>query len=229
MNQAFASWSGGKDCCLALYRAKNNGMNIRYLFNMVSEDGIRSRSHGIRAAVIKKQAEALGIPILQQPTVDEAYEAVFTKALQDFKRQGIEFGVFGDIDFNEHREWIERVCKAAAITPRLPLWLEDQSKLMEEFIAAGFKAVVVAVKADLLGKEFLGRIVDKKFLADIAALDKGITPCGEAGEFHTLVIDGPIFKRRLDLTKTEIVSRGEHHFLEILKVELKPKKSGQKI
>jgi uncharacterized protein (TIGR00290 family) len=229
MNQAFASWSGGKDCCLALYRAKAEGLNIRYFFNMVSEDGKRSRSHGIRAAVIKKQAEALGIPILQQPTVDEAYEAVFTKALQGFKRQGIEFGVFGDIDFNEHREWIERVCKAAAITPRLPLWLEDQSKLMEEFIAAGFKAVVVAVKADLLGKEFLGRIVDKKFLADIAALDKGITPCGEAGEFHTLVVDGPIFKKRLDLTKTEIVSRGEHHFLEILKVELKPKKSGQKI
>ena len=75
-------------------------MNIRYLFNMVSEDGKRSRSHGIRAAVIKKQAEALGIPIVQQPTTDDAYEAVFIKALQDFKRQGIEVGVFGDIDFN---------------------------------------------------------------------------------------------------------------------------------
>ncbi len=224
MQQAFVSWSGGKDGCLALYRAKAEGLKIRYLVNMVSEDGQRSRSHGIRAEVIKKQADALGIPILQQPTADEAYEAVFIKALKDFKRQGIDVGIFGDIDFNEHREWIERVCKAATITPRLPLWLEDQSKLMEELIVAGFKAVVVAVKADLLGKEFLGRIVDKKSLADISALDKGITPCGEAGEFHTLVVDGPIFNKRLDITKSEIVSHGEHHFLEILETRLAAKK-----
>jgi uncharacterized protein (TIGR00290 family) len=224
MNQAFASWSGGKDCCLALYRAEQAGNNIRYLFNMVSADKKRSRSHGIRASVIKEQAKALDIPIIQQPTIDEEYEAVFVKRLKDLKRQGVEMGVFGDIDFNEHREWIERVCKAAAITPNLPLWLEDQSKLLEEFIDAGFKAIVITVKADLMGKEFLGRIVDRKFIRDITSLDKGITPCGEAGEFHTIVIDGPIFKKRLDLVKTEIVSRGEHHFLEILKTELKPKK-----
>jgi diphthine-ammonia ligase len=227
MTQAFASWSGGKDCCLALYRAKKAGLDIRYLFNMVSEDGKRSRSHGIRAAVIKKQAEALGIPILQQPTVDEEYEAVFVKVLQDLKRQGIEVGVFGDIDFNEHHEWIERVCKSAAITPRLPLWLENQTTLLNEFIDAGFKSVVITVKADLMGKEFLGRIVDRKFISDIAKLNKNITPCGEAGEFHTLVVDGPIFKKRLEITKSKIVSRGEHHFLEILKAELKPKKAGK--
>jgi uncharacterized protein (TIGR00290 family) len=218
--KAFASWSGGKDCCLALYRAKKEGLDICYLFNMVSDDGKRSRSHGIRADVIKKQAEGLGIPILQQRTVDEDYEAVFVKAIESFKRQGIEVGVFGDIDFNEHREWIERVCNAAAITPRLPLWLENQTKLMEEFIAAGFKSVVVAVKTDLLGKEFLGRIVDRQFLTDIAALNKGITPCGEAGEFHTLTIDGPLFKKRLEISKSEIVTRKEHHFLEILKTKL---------
>jgi uncharacterized protein (TIGR00290 family) len=227
MTKAFASWSGGKDCCLALYRAKNSGLDICYLFNMISEDKERSRSHGIRAAVIKKQAEALGISIMQQPTTDDEYEAVFVKALQKFRQQGIEVGVFGDIDFEPHREWNERVCRPAGISPQLPLWQQDQTKLLHEFITAGFKSVVIAVKADLLGKEFLGRIVDKQFIADIAALNKGITPCGEAGEFHTLVIDGPIFKKRLDITKSQIVSRGEHHFLEILKVELKPKKAGR--
>ena len=216
MTKAFASWSGGKDCCLALYRAKNNGLDIRYLLNMVGKDNKRSKSHGVRAAVIKEQAKALGIPIVQQPTIDDDYEVVFVKALQKFKRQGIEVGVFGDIDFNEHREWIERVCRPAGITPQLPLWQEDQTKLMEEFIGAGFKSVVITVKADLMGKEFLGRTIDKQFLADIARLNKSITPCGEAGEFHTLVVDGPIFKKRLDLIKTEIVSRLEHHFLEIL-------------
>jgi uncharacterized protein (TIGR00290 family) len=224
--QAFASWSGGKDGCLALYRAKNSGINVRCLFNMVSEDGRRSRSHGIRASVIKKQAEALGIPILQQPTTDDAYEAVFVKALKDFKRQGIEAGVFGDIDFEPHREWIEKVCNAVAITPRLLLWQENQTKLLEEFIGAGFKSVVITVKADLLGREFLGREIDRQFVADIAALDKGITPCGEAGEFHTLVVDGPIFQKRLDIVESEIVSRGEYHYLEILKTKLTAKKAG---
>ena len=224
MAKAFASWSGGKDCCLALYRAKNSGLDVRYLFNMVGKDTKRSKSHGVRAEVIKKQAKALGISIIQQPTADDEYEQVFIKALQKFKRQGIEVGVFGDIDFNEHREWIERVCKPASIDPQLPLWLQDQTKLLEEFINARFKSVVIAVRADLMGKEFLGRTIDKQFLTDIAKLNKGITPCGEAGEFHTLVVDGPIFKKRLDLVNTEIVTRGEHHFLEILKTKLSAKK-----
>jgi diphthine-ammonia ligase len=224
MTRAFASWSGGKDCCLALYRAKKEGLDVRYLFNMVGKDNHRSKSHGVRAAVIKEQARALGIPIMQQPTTDDEYEAVFVKALKEFKRKGIEAGVFGDIDFEPHREWNERVCRPAGITPQLPLWQQDQTKLLEEFIGAGFKSVVIAVKADMMGKEFLGRIVDKQFITDIAALNKGITPCGEAGEYHTLVVDGPIFEKRLDLIKTEIVSRGEHHFLEILKTKLIAKK-----
>jgi diphthine-ammonia ligase len=220
MPRVFASWSGGKDGCLALYRAIANGMDVRYLANMVTENSQRSCSHGILAAVIKKQAEALGIPIVQKPTTSDTYEAVFVKTINDFKREGIEGGVFGDIDFSPHREWIERVCQKAEITPHLPLWNEDQKKLMEEFIDAGFTAVVVAVKADLFGKEVLGRIVDRKFLTYLAGRDKGITPCGEAGEYHTLVIDGPFFKKRLEITKSEKVTRGDHHFLEILKTRL---------
>jgi uncharacterized protein (TIGR00290 family) len=220
MLKSFASWSGGKDCCLALHRAKAGGMDVRYFANMVTEDGKRSCSHGISAAVIKRQSEALGISIVQRPTTGDTYEAVFIKTLKDFRQEGIEAGVFGDIDFEPHREWIEKVCAAAGITPHLPLWQENQQKLMEEFIDAGFKAVVVAVKAELLGKEALGRTVDRKFLAYLAGLDKGITPCGEAGEFHTLVIDGPLFQKRLEIVETEKVTRGDHHFLEILKTKL---------
>jgi uncharacterized protein (TIGR00290 family) len=224
MEKVFTSWSGGKDCCLALYRATKNGMDVRYLANMVTEDGKRSCSHGMSAAVIKKQTEALGIPIAQRSTTHETYETVFTDTLKGFKKEGITGGVFGDIDFNAHREWIERVCTNAGIIPYLPLWLENQTKLMEEFIDAGFKSVVVAVKADILGKELLGRIIDREFLDYISGLGKNITPCGEAGEFHTLVIDGPLFKRRLVIKESEIVTRGDHHFLEILKLELKNKK-----
>lgn len=228
MSKAFTSWSGGKDCCLALYRAKNAGLDVSFLANMVTADGQRSCSHGINAAVIKKQAEALGIPIAQRRTTSENYEAQFIKLLKEFKRDGIESGVFGDIDFSPHREWIEKVCAAANVTPRLPLWQEDQSKLMEEFISAGFKAVVVAVKADLLGQEILGRVIDRQFLAYIAGLHKGITPCGEAGEFHSLVIDGPLFRKRLEIKESEKVTRGEHHFLEITRIELKAKEPRNK-
>jgi diphthine-ammonia ligase len=222
--RVFAAWSGGKDGCLAVYRALNSGMDLRYLANMVSEDGRRSWSHGIRAEVIKAQADALGIPIVQKRAAGDTYEVAFVEMLKEFKREGIEGGVFGDIDFPPHREWNEKVCKEADITPHLPLWGEDQKKLLEEFIDAGFKAVVVTVKADLLGREIPGRRVDRKFLAYVTGLNKDITPCGEAGEYHTLVVDGPIFIKRLIIVKSEKITRGDYHFLEILATELKAKK-----
>jgi diphthine-ammonia ligase len=223
MSRIFVSWSGGKDGCLALYRAKSGGMEVGYLANMVSEDGQRSRSHGIRAAVIKKQTEALGIPIMQQLTTDENYETSFVAMLKEFKREGITGGVFGDIDFTPHREWVENVCRQAGLTAYLPLWNESQKKLIEEFIDAGFKAVVVAVKAELLEKEVLGRILDREFLTFLTRVNKGITPCGEDGEYHTLVVDGPIFNKRLEIVRSEKITRGEHHFLEIMETRLKAK------
>jgi diphthine-ammonia ligase len=223
VDRYFASWSGGKDCCLALHRAKAAGLDIRYLANTVTADGQRSCSHGMAAGVIRRQAEALGIPIFQQPTGQNDYEEKFVEMLRFFKSQGIDGGVFGDIDFNAHREWIERVCAGAGMTPHLPLWLEDQGKLVGEFIDAGYVAVVVAVKAAILGEEFLGRKVDREFLAELAGLGRGVTPCGEAGEFHTLVIDGPLFRERLEITESRTETRGDHHFLEILGVQLKEK------
>ena len=227
MIKAFASWSGGKDGCLALYRAKNAGIDIRFLVNMVSEDGERSCSHGIRAAVIKKQAEALGITIVQKATTTDTYERIFVGTLKELKKKGVTDGVFGDIDFQPHRDWDERVCGVVGITPQLPLWQADQAKLMKEYIDAGFKSIVVAVKADLLGKEILGRTVDRELLGYLVGLNNNITPCGEAGEYHTLVIDGPIFQKRLEIIKSEKVSRGGHHFLEILKTRLLKKQDNK--
>jgi diphthine-ammonia ligase len=220
MTKAFASWSGGKDCCLALHRALAQGLDIRYLANTVTADGQRSCSHGMNAAVIREQARALGIPIVQRPTTSDNYRDVFVEMLHAFRRERIEGGVFGDIDFNAHRDWIEGVCRETGITPYLPLWLEDQRKLMEEFIDAGFIAVVVAAKKELFGEEILGRRIGRAFLD---SLGQGITPCGEAGEFHTLVIDGPIFKQRLEITASQKVVREDHRFLEILGTALKDK------
>ncbi len=225
MELVFASWSGGKDCCLALYRALVSGLEVRYLANTVTEDGKRSRSHGILAEVIHAQAQAIGIPLVQRPMTRESYEAEFIKMLRAFKQEGIEGGIFGDIDFNEHRQWIDRVCQKADITPRLPLWLESQDKLIRQFVALGFEAIVVAAKADLFGEEVLGKKIDSDFIKQLEELGKTrpITPCGESGEYHSLVVDGPIFKKRLEILETRKELREGRLFLDILSTDLKAK------
>ena len=222
MEQAFISWSGGKDCCLACYRATANGLQIRYLVNMVTEDGQRSRSHGLAAKWLQMQAQAIGIPLIQRPTTSANYEAEFKSTLLALKQEGITAGVFGDIDFNAHREWIDRVCSETGITPYLPLWEENQNKLLREFIDLGFEAVVVATRADMLGEDWLGRKLDSDFLADLAKLEN-ITPCGEAGEYHTLVINGPLFQKRIEIIEANKVLRDGHWFLDIVRCELKSK------
>ena len=218
--KAFISWSGGKDCCLAAHKAIEQGIKIDYLLNTVTEDGQRSCSHGIAARWIRQQSEALGIPLLQFPTTNDNYQRVFVDALQHLSEEGVTTGVFGDIDFEPHREWIEKVCAQSGVTPVLPLWGGDQSKIILDFINLGFKAKVIATRADLMGKEWLGRTIDKKFIRDIAAFNKAITPCGEAGEFHTLVVEGPIFKKRLEICDAAAVKRGEHWFWDINRLEL---------
>ena len=229
MQLVFASWSGGKDSCLALYRAKVSGLDVRYLANTVTENGKRSFSHGMPAELIQLQSQSIGIPLVQRRTTRETYEAEFIKMLQAFKQEGIEGGVFGDIDFNAHREWIERVCRKADITPLLPLWLESQDKLVREFIDAGFEAVVVAAKAELFGEAVLGRKIDRDFIRHLEELGKTkkVTPCGESGEYHSLVIDGPIFKKRLEIVKTQKELREGTRFLNILAVNIKDKAQNQ--
>jgi diphthine-ammonia ligase len=222
MEKAFVSWSGGKDCCLACHHATADGLRIRYLLNMVTEDGQRSRSHGLATRWLQMQAQAIGIPLMQRQATTANYESEFKRALLALKKEGITAGVFGDIDFNAHREWIDRVCAETSIKPHLPLWLENQNKLMNESINLGFEAVVVATRADLLGEEWIGRKINSEFLADLAKFDN-ITPCGEAGEYHTLIINGPLFQKRLEITEANKVLRDGHWFLDIVRCELKSK------
>ncbi len=223
MYGVFVSWSGGKDGCLAAYRAQREGFQLRYLANMVTEDGKRSCSHGVAAYVIRSQAEALGIPLVQRRTTRPTYEAEFVSLLNGFRQEGIEGGIFGDIDFIEHRRWNERICAGAGLRAHLPLWQENQDRLIREFIDAGFKSVIVATRAEILGEEWLGRTIDYDFIRELEEMSQTteVTPCGEAGEFHTLVVDGPLFRKRLEITAAEKVSRGEHRYLEIKELALK--------
>jgi len=222
MEKAFMSWSGGKDCCQAAYLAKQQGFELKYLLNMVTKDGQRSCSHGLDSEWIRLQSQALGIPVLQKFTTGDNYEEVFTASLSALKEEGVATGIFGDIDFNAHREWIERVCGKAGVTPVLPLWLKKHDEVAQNFIKAGFEAIVVAVRADLLDEKWLGRKFDQAFLKDLAALNNTISPCGEAGEFHTLVLDGPLFLKRMKIVEAGKEKRDKHWFLDIKKIDLVP-------
>lgn len=219
MDKVFVSWSGGKDSCLACYWAKARGLIVSYLANTVTEDGGRSCSHGLRADMIQAQSQAMGIPVLQQRTTWNTYEMEFKKMALALKKKGVTGGVFGDIDFEPHREWVERVCGEVGVKPYLPLWGDSQHRLLREFVDLGFEAIVVATKSELLGEEWLGRKVDVDFVREIEEMGKtkAITPCGEAGEYHTLVTDGPLFRERIEILEANRMLRDGNWFLDISK------------
>jgi len=221
MNSVFVSWSGGKDSCFAGYLAKKNGLEIKYLLNMGTEDGRYSRTHRISTDLLKTQAQATGIPLLLQRTADNDYEKKFIEALHILRDGGITGGVFGDIDIQQHRDWVERVCSVAGITPYLPLWGKSQDNILKEFVTAGFETIVIVTRADLLGKEWLNRKIDAGFIADLHRMS--VTPCGETGEYHTLVIDGPLFHQRLELMDTSAILHDGYWFLDINKYTLADK------
>ncbi len=146
----------------------------------------------------------------------EKYEMEFKAAVSEIKTKGIEGMVFGDVYLEEHKSWVERVCQDLGISPVEPLWNIPPLKVVEEFIDLGFKAIVVSCKADLFDRDFIGRYVDKDLIHELKMRD--ICTCGENGEFHTFVIDGPIFKRRIEILESEpVLKEGfwRHWFLDI--------------
>ena len=213
--KAFVSWSGGKESALALYRARQ-GREVKavYLLNMVSEDGRRSRSHGINPDLIQRQAEMMGLVLIRQRCSWSTYEAEFKRAVLFLKKKGIEAGIFGDIDIQEHRDWVERICKETKLEPILPLWKEGRKVLVNEFIAAGFKAIVVSVRVDVMRDEWLGRIIDEKFVAELQNLGN-VDLCGENGEYHTFVFDGPIFRKPVGFAIGRKVLKEDRWFLDL--------------
>jgi uncharacterized protein (TIGR00290 family) len=216
----FISWSGGKESafsCYKIMRDKNN--NVSCFLNMISEDGKQSRAHGISSELLKLQAEAMGIPITQRKTSWNNYEENFKEALRELKNENITAGVFGDIDLVEHRNWVEKVCRQSQIKAILPLWGMKREEIINEFISAGFQAIVVALNSDYLDETWLGRRINKEFVKDITNLGN-VDLCGEAGEYHTFITNGPIFKKNINILKTSKVKKGKHWFLDILDYEI---------
>lgn len=218
--KAISSWSGGKDSCLACYKAMKGGYEIKHLLNFISREYKRCCFHGTQAGLINLQASLIGIPLIQKEvTADmQKYEEEFKQAVLELKTENINEMVFGDIFLLDHINWVERVCKEINITPIEPLWNKKPEDIIEEFVDLGFKAVVVSAQADKFGQDFVGREVDKNFIKELKP--RNICPCGENGEFHTLVIDGPIFKRGIKIIESEpVLKEGfwKYWFLDIKK------------
>ena len=191
------STSGGKDSLLALWHARQLGYDVRTMITMFDETGARSRSHGISLPLMQAQAQRLGMQLVTPHASWRDYEAVFINTLKQLQTTGHEPVVFGDIDLQAHRDWEEKVCAQASLKPVLPLWLRSRRELAHESMQLGFKAMVVCVDHRHLNRDFAGRWYDEAFLAD---LPPSVDACGENGEFHTFVCDGPLFAAPLDIT-----------------------------
>jgi uncharacterized protein (TIGR00290 family) len=191
------SWSGGKDSALALRVAIDHGARPTTLLTMLDESGERSRSHGLPLAVLEAQADALGLELVTRAASWAGYTDAFVEALALLRASNHSQCIFGDIDIAAHREWCEDVCTRAGLSACHPLWQRDRRELFHELLERRFAAMIVVVRARTLDRSFLGRMLNHDVLAELEAL--GIDACGENGEFHTLVTDGPQFARPLDV------------------------------
>lgn len=218
--KVFVSWSSGKDGCLACYETISQGHEVAYLLNMIMDDSELTMGHGISSDLVRAQARAMAIPLVQQRCRWDEYEQQFKNAVTEMMHDGVEGGVFGDIGYlDDHQDWVKRVCGDLGIEPLLPLWGRDSRQTVNDFIRAGFEAVVVVCKPGVMGEEWLGRRIDRSFLEDLAKAG-GADAAGELGEYHTFVVDGPLFRQRIEITGAEKISRKDRWFLNIVDYKL---------
>ncbi len=213
-----SSWSGGKDSCFACYQAIGKGYNISHLVNFISKEYQRVSFHGTEAKLIQLQAEAIGIPLLQKETTGNRYEQEFKEAVKSLIPDGVTGMVFGDIYLPEQKDWVERVCRELDIEAIEPLWGQNPERILLEFINAGFEATIVSAKSDLFDDKWIGRKVDREFLNHLK--DNNIDPCGENGEYHTFVTDGPMFRKKIKIAKSRPIMRDGYWLLDTLEYSL---------
>jgi diphthine-ammonia ligase len=210
--RAAVSWSGGKDSCLALHRAKQQ-WDVCTLITMFTADGTRSRSHGLRPEVIQRQAELLGLELICGYASWQTYEGEFTRILRELQGRGFGNVIFGDIFLADHKLWVERVCGAIGLEAHEPLWQEPTDALFREFIEIGGQARIVAARATALDQSWLGRELDETMLPSFRSLE--VDPCGEKGEYHTLVTRSPHFTSQLEVSELSRTLRDGYWMLDL--------------
>lgn len=207
-----ASWSGGKDSCYAVMRAMRDGHRPVRLLNMMNENGKISRSHGLPPRLLARQAEVLRVPLVTVPASWGDYERRFTDTLARLRTEsGATAAVFGDIDLQPHRDWEEKVCAAAGLRAMLPLWQGDRMELVRAMLDAGIVTVITSCRAEL-GEELIGRRLTLELAEALA--ERGVCPCGENGEFHTFVLDCPLFARPIPAPRHRAVRHEHYRFAE---------------
>lgn len=210
---SLCSWSGGKDSCFALMQAMQQGYTPKVLLNVLNEEGQISRSHGIPYSILQEQANMADFHLQCISSSWQDYEMRFTNALSELK-EGFQLthAVFGDIDLQAHRDWEEKVCAAAGLTAVLPLWQQDRKTLVHQMLDAGIETMIVSCN-EVMGERFIGQLITPALVNELEAM--GIDACGENGEYHTLVIDCPLFNHKIAVQVTQKLHHGNYWFAKL--------------
>jgi uncharacterized protein (TIGR00290 family) len=209
MEKAYLNWSSGKDAAFALYSLQQKGgLKIGKLVTTMNTEVDRISMHGVRRELLEQQAKSIGLPLHQISLPGNVSMTTYNRIMQEqvelLKKEGYTHSVFGDIFLEDLKAYREEQLEKEGVTAVFPLWKRDTRKLMQEFLEADFKAICVCVNAKVLDESFCGRIIDQNF---IDSLPEGVDPCGENGEFHTFVFDGPIFRDPIKFKIGEKVQR----------------------
>jgi uncharacterized protein (TIGR00290 family) len=207
------SWSGGKDSAFALFKILASGeYEVVNLHTVIGQETKRVGLHGVREALIEQQAESMGIPLvklyLPESNDHEAYTSLMRSYYNRCAREDIHGVVFGDIFLEDLKKFRENMLQDAGLQPYFPLWKIDTRLLLQDFINSNFKTLICSANAALFAEEVLGKTIDQKFLE---ALPPTVDPCGEHGEFHTFVYEGPIFKKAMKIGLGDTVKK-EYHY-----------------
>jgi uncharacterized protein (TIGR00290 family) len=218
LNSVLMSWSGGKDSCLALYEVqKSRDYRVAALLTTLTRDYDRVSMHGVRRELLERQAASFGIPLhevfITKDATNQEYETEMAEALSAYREDGIDSVVFGDLFLEEIRDYRERFLARHGMRGIYPVWRRDTTDFIREFIELGFKAIITCVDGEVLDSSFAGMMIDERFLS---ALPPHVDPCGENGEFHTFVFDGPNFKEVVKCSVGEKVARGQFWFCDLL-------------
>ena len=217
------SWSGGMESALACYKVKKDGHEVVYLVVFVSETW-PSFCHPLD--IMELQSKALGIPLLKL-RVKEPYEQSYREAISKLIDKGVEGIVTGDIYVvdNLHGRWMDKVTEGLEISVIMPLWEQDTRKVLDDEILSGFRSVFTCLGQKWFTKKWLGRELNKNSINDLKTLanNVGMDPCGENGEYHTMTIDGPLFKEEIEISKFSKEKRNDRFFIKISEYSLKHK------
>ena len=214
----FFCWSGGKDSARALYEIQEaNDCTVAALLTTITEDYDRISMHGVRRALLERQAEALGLPLqkvyIPKDATNDVYESRMRTILEEGLRKGIDTVAFGDIFLEDLKLYREKNLAQLGMKGIFPIWKRDSRELAQAFIGLGFKAVLVCVDTAILDASFAGRVFNEDLLRD---LPSKVDPCGENGEFHSFVVDGPNFKQAISYTRGERVQRDRFCFCDLV-------------